>query len=70
MLAGGKRKSSKIIYIIIPVVCVSLGLVSVGLCFLCMKVTRKKESESAFSSLLMSENQKHSATSEQTGSGT
>ncbi|KAI3710406.1 hypothetical protein L2E82_40186 [Cichorium intybus] len=72
-IPGGKRNSSKNIYIIVPVACVSAGLLIIALCFF-MKTRRKKnatikqETGTAFSSLLMSENQNHSANLAQAGS--
>nr|XP_043619207.1 cysteine-rich receptor-like protein kinase 10 [Erigeron canadensis] len=70
----GKGKSSKIIYVIVPVASVSLGLVIIGgICFLVIKarqknITSKKETGSAFSTLLMSENKTNSANLAQAGS--
>ncbi|KAI3710410.1 hypothetical protein L2E82_40190 [Cichorium intybus] len=71
---GGKRKSSKSVYVIVPVACVFAGLVLIGLCIFMKKrrkniAATKKESGTAFSSLVMSENQNHSANLAQVGSG-
>ncbi|XP_071699871.1 cysteine-rich receptor-like protein kinase 15 [Rutidosis leptorrhynchoides] len=57
VILGGKHKSSKIIYVVVPVVCVSVGLLlSIGLCFLVNKTKRvKNATKNAISTLLMSE---------------
>ncbi|KAI3680579.1 hypothetical protein L6452_35352 [Arctium lappa] len=71
--SGQKRDSSKIIPIIVSVACVSVALIAIGFWFLVKKTKPKnnatnKETGNAFSSLLMTENQKHSANLAEVGS--
>ncbi|KAL7592994.1 hypothetical protein Lser_V15G32125 [Lactuca serriola] len=77
-ITGGTRKSSKSIYVIIvPVACVLGGILIIGLCLFIKRRRKnnikdasatKKESGTAFSSLVMSENQNNSANLAQAGS--
>lgn len=77
MHAGGTGNSRKSIYVIVPVACVLGGiLVIIGLCLFIkrrrknnIKDAAKKESGTAFSSLVMNENQNNSANLAQAGSG-
>nr|XP_043619208.1 cysteine-rich receptor-like protein kinase 10 [Erigeron canadensis] len=67
MHSEGNGNSSKMVYVIISVPCVSVGLASIGLYFLIMKARKKKNNanRSALSSLLK---RHHSAKLAQTGS--
>ncbi|CAH1448350.1 unnamed protein product [Lactuca virosa] len=76
-ITGGTRKSSKNIYVIVPVACVLGGILIIGLCLFIKRRRKnnikdasatKKESGTAFSSLVMSENQNNSANLAQAGS--
>ncbi|XP_024961889.1 cysteine-rich receptor-like protein kinase 10 [Cynara cardunculus var. scolymus] len=69
---GRKRNASKIIPIIVSAACVSIGLIAISFWFFVAKKRKsdvtKKETGNAFSSLLMTENQKHSANLTEAGS--
>ncbi|XP_042752393.1 cysteine-rich receptor-like protein kinase 10 isoform X2 [Lactuca sativa] len=75
-IPGGTGNSRKSIYVIVPVACVLGGiLVIIGLCLFIkrrrknnIKDAAKKESGTAFSSLVMNENQNNSANLAQAGS--
>ncbi|KAJ9566149.1 hypothetical protein OSB04_002115 [Centaurea solstitialis] len=71
--SGRKRNSSKVIPIVVSIACGFVVLVAIAFWFFVIRAKRKKnvakrESGNAFSSLLMKENQKHSANLGESGS--